>query len=102
MVEVNQRLQENAKLVEDALESFLPSEDCSQGVVIQAMRYALMGGGKRIRPTLALEFCRACGGNPTDALPFACAVEMVHSYSLVHDDLPCMDNDDMRDRRAHV
>ncbi len=62
----------------------------------EAMEYSLLAGGKRIRPILTLETCRMCGGNPEAALPFACAVEMVHTYSLIHDDLPAMDNDDLR------
>ena len=60
------------------------------------MRYSLLAGGKRIRPVLTLEFCRLCGGDWRRALPFAAAIEMVHTYSLIHDDLPCMDNDDYR------
>ena len=56
----------------------------------------MAGGGKRIRPQLVLEFCRVCGGDTAKAIPFACAVEMIHSYSLIHDDLPCMDDDDLR------
>ena len=62
----------------------------------EAMEYSLMAGGKRIRPVLVLESCRMCGGDPEAALPFACAVEMIHTYSLIHDDLPCMDDDDLR------
>lgn len=61
-----------------------------------AMRYSLLAGGKRIRPLLVLEFCRISGGDVEAALPVACAVEMLHTYSLIHDDLPCMDNDDLR------
>ena len=61
-----------------------------------AMEYSLLAGGKRLRPVLALEACRMCGGDPEEALPFACAVELVHTYSLIHDDLPCMDDDDLR------
>lgn len=64
--------------------------------VEESMGYSLLLGGKRIRPVLTLAFCQLCGGDPHTALPFACAVEMVHTYSLIHDDLPCMDNDDMR------
>jgi len=60
------------------------------------MNYSLMAGGKRIRPILTMEFCAACGDNPTLALDIGCAVEMLHTYSLIHDDLPCMDNDDLR------
>ncbi len=62
----------------------------------EAEDYSLMAGGKRIRPTLVIEACRALGGRAEDAMPFACAVEMIHTYSLIHDDLPCMDNDDFR------
>jgi len=62
----------------------------------EAMNYSLLAGGKRIRPILTLEACRLCGGDPETALPFACAVEMIHTYSLIHDDLPCMDDDDLR------
>ena len=61
-----------------------------------SMRYSLLAGGKRIRPVLALEFARLAGGKWQEALPAACAVEMVHTYSLIHDDLPCMDDDDLR------
>lgn len=62
----------------------------------EAMSYSLENGGKRIRPVLTLEFCRLCGGDPEKALPYALAIEMIHTYSLIHDDLPCMDDDDMR------
>ena len=68
--------------------------------LMDAMRYSLLDAGKRIRPLLTLEFCRAAGGDPESAMPFACAVEMIHSYSLVHDDLPCMDDDEMRRGKA--
>lgn len=78
--------------IEVYLHSAVPGED----IVSEAMRYSLEGGGKRIRPCLVLEFCRVCGGEPGAALPFAAAVEMVHTYSLIHDDLPCMDDDDLR------
>ena len=64
--------------------------------VCDAMRYSLENGGKRIRPVLVLEACRICGGDISDALNFAVALECIHTYSLIHDDLPCMDNDDMR------
>ena len=62
----------------------------------EAMDYSLLAGGKRIRPVLVLETCRLCGGDPEAAMPFACGLEMVHTYSLIHDDLPAMDNDDLR------
>ncbi len=70
------------------------------GKLVDAMSYSLLSGGKRIRPVLTLAACRFCGGDPGLALPFACALEMVHTYSLIHDDLPCMDNDDFRRGKA--
>lgn len=78
------------------LEDLLPVCDYDAPAVCNAMRYALAGGGKRIRPVLLLESCRLCGGDIGDALDFACALEMIHTYSLIHDDLPCMDDDAMR------
>jgi geranylgeranyl diphosphate synthase type II len=72
----------------------IPNETYAR--VYEAMRYSVMNAGKRIRPVLAMEFCRLNGGNVQDALPYACAVEMIHCYSLIHDDLPCMDDDDLR------
>lgn len=75
-------------------EYYVEDEDIAP--LLDSERYSLFAGGKRIRPFLALEFCKLFGGDEALALPFACAVEMVHTYSLIHDDLPCMDNDDMR------
>lgn len=83
-------------MIEKALYGYLPSSDISEGKLIDAMRYSLEAGGKRVRPMLVMEFNAVCGGNPETALPFACAVEMIHTYSLIHDDLPCMDDDDLR------
>ncbi len=90
------------RMTEKALESFLPppETDDPAGPVREAMRYSLLSGGKRIRPMLTLAFCELCGGQAERALPFACGVEMVHTYSLIHDDLPCMDDDDLRRGRA--
>ncbi len=68
----------------------------NQDEITEAMWYSLMAGGKRIRPVLTLEFCRMCGGDIKNALSAACAIEMIHTFSLIHDDLPCMDDDDMR------
>lgn len=82
--------------VEDALFRYLPSVTCREGRLAEAMRYSLAAGGKRVRPMLVMEFNALCGGRPEAALPFACAVEMIHTYSLIHDDLPCMDDDDLR------
>lgn len=67
-----------------------------QAELAESMRYSLLAGGKRIRPMLVLEFCRIAGGDIEAALPVACAIEMLHTYSLIHDDLPCMDNDELR------
>ncbi len=67
-----------------------------QKPLFEAMEYSLLAGGKRLRPIFALDFCRMCGGDWKDAAPFAAAIEMIHTYSLIHDDLPCMDNDDFR------
>ena len=78
------------------LKEFLLSEEDALFGFSDAMRYSLLSGGKRIRATLVLEFCRICGGNIPSALDIACAVEMLHTYSLIHDDLPCMDNDSLR------
>lgn len=83
-------------LVEEFLPTLLPSEDCAEKSVVKSVKYSLLAPGKRLRPTLLLAFCDICGGDVTSALPYACAVEMIHSYSLIHDDLPCMDNDDLR------
>lgn len=71
-----------------------------QQLLFDAMRYSLLAGGKRLRPVLVQAFCQVCGGDPAKSLPFAAAIEMVHTYSLIHDDLPCMDNDDFRRGRA--
>lgn len=87
-----ERLQQHLELVERRLAEFLPTDDG----IGEIMRYACEGGGKRIRPVLLLEWCRLCGGSVDEAMPFAAAIECVHSYSLVHDDLPCMDNSPLR------
>ena len=84
-------------MTDRALEGFfrLPESDPLHGYA-EAARYSLLAGGKRIRAMLVLEFCRVSGGRPEEALDVACGVEMLHAYSLIHDDLPCMDNDDLR------
>ena len=89
-------LDEYVNIIKNYLETSI--DDCNFGedIVHEAMRYSLGIGGKRIRPVLVLEFCRLCGGDINKALPFAAAIEMIHTYSLIHDDLPCMDDDDMR------
>ena len=83
-----------AKLTEQALLDCLPGLKCRERVLIESMKYSLEAGGKRVRPQLVFEFSRLCGGSDDAAAPFACAVEMIHTYSLIHDDLPCMDDDD--------
>lgn len=94
---LNERLTAYSELVEQQLLTYIqPEEDKGQGIIYEACRYSAMAGGKRLRPALVLEFCRVCGGDQQAALPFACALEMIHTYSLIHDDLPCMDDDDLR------
>ena len=90
------RLQEHADLFEQSYTRYLPARDGLQATGANAMHYACEAGGKRIRPVLLMECYRLCGGDPAAALPFAAAIEMIHSYSLVHDDLPCMDNSPLR------
>lgn len=82
--------------VNSRLYNYLPSEELKQKRVIEACRYSLSAGGKRIRPVLVLKFCEMCGGKTDNAIATACALEYVHTFSLIHDDLPCMDNDDFR------
>ena len=89
-------LTEDATAVEALLDTLYRGGGRCDAVLDEACRYSLMAGGKRVRPALTLEFCRLFGGEPTDALPFAAAVEMIHTFSLIHDDLPCMDDDDLR------
>ncbi len=93
---INERLNQYISLINSRLDVLIPDCDFGEAVVHEAMKYSLSIGGKRIRPVLVLECCRVCGGNVRDALDFACALEMVHTYSLIHDDLPCMDDDDLR------
>ena len=93
---LQQRLKEYSALVEAGLGRLFPKEECRHSRIFEACRYSLLAGGKHIRAALLLEFYRLCGGKVEDALSFACGLEMIHTYSLVHDDLPCMDNDDFR------
>mgnify|MGYP001626224263 CR=1 FL=1 len=90
------RLGECRQKVDEALELWMPSEDEFPSVLHKAMRYSVFAGGKRLRPFLVLESCKVAGGEEEKALPAACAVEVLHTYTLVHDDLPSMDNDDFR------
>ena len=93
---VREQLRDYAEMTERAIDSYLPETECLQKNVILAARHSLTAGGKRLRPALVMEFCRVSGGEAASALPVACAIEMMHTFSLIHDDLPCMDNDDMR------
>lgn len=95
-VNVDEKIKEYSELINEALLRYLPKPDKDYGIVVDAMHYSIENGGKRLRPILTLEFCNICGADIKDALPFACAVEMVHTYSLIHDDLPCMDDDNLR------
>lgn len=83
-------------MIEKSLKAYLPQGNFTEQTLIDSMEYSLMCGGKRIRPLLTLLFCELCGENAEVAMPYACAVEMIHTYSLIHDDLPCMDDDDYR------
>jgi len=83
-------------MIEKALKRYLPAESLYPREIHEAMRYAVLNGGKRFRPVLVLSACEAVGGDPRKALLPACAVELIHCYSLVHDDLPALDNDEMR------
>ncbi len=89
-------LEHRRRLVEEALSRALPPESDWPATIHRAVRYSLFAGGKRVRPLLTLASAETVGGSAEDALPLAVAVEMVHTYSLIHDDLPCMDNDDLR------
>jgi geranylgeranyl diphosphate synthase type II len=95
-MELKRYLEERLRIVDAALDRALPPGNTRPATIHKAMRYSLQAGGKRLRPILVLAACEAVGGRIKDALPSACAVEMVHTYSLIHDDLPAMDNDDFR------
>ncbi len=94
--EFNNIFHNDFRKIDNMLLSYLPDAKDGQYSVVDAMKYSLLNGGKRIRPILALEFCKACGGDEDDAVAPACAIEFIHTSSLIHDDLPCMDDDDLR------
>ena len=94
MIDLTAYIKNQAEKIDNRLEYHL--DLLNKSVVTDAMTYSVKNGGKRIRPFLCLEFAKACGGDFDAALDFGCAIEMIHTYSLIHDDLPCMDNDDMR------
>ncbi|MEY2479983.1 MAG: geranylgeranyl diphosphate synthase, type [Verrucomicrobiota bacterium] len=89
-------LADRQRKIDRALDRFLPKEKIKPTTIHKAMRYSLFAGGKRLRPILCLAAAEACGGKIDNALPLACALECIHTYSLIHDDLPSMDNDDFR------
>lgn len=89
-------LQDKHRCIQQYLEKLLPTEGVYPSEIFQAMRYSVFAGGKRLRPVLLLAACDAMGGDVSRAMPFACAIELIHTYSLIHDDLPAMDNDDYR------
>lgn len=94
---LEERFREYREYIESYLKDYYARfHDEPQKPLFEAMEYSLLAGGKRLRPIFAFEFCRLCGGDWKKAAPFAAAVEMIHTYSLIHDDLPCMDNDDYR------
>ncbi len=96
MTDLQSYLAQRVQYVDRALDSFLPSAGTKPVTIHKAMRHSIFAGGKRLRPILCLAAAEACGGSDADALSAACGVECLHTYSLIHDDLPCMDDDDMR------
>lgn len=94
--EFNERYNNYLDMINNRLDELLIGSQYNDDIVCDGMRYSVENGGKRIRPVLVLECCRICGGDISKALDFACALEMIHTYSLIHDDLPCMDDDDLR------
>jgi geranylgeranyl diphosphate synthase type II len=95
-LDIQAHLSRQTLSVNRALDRFLPPAKTKPATIHQAMRYSLFAGGKRMRPALCLAAAEACGGGERDAMPLACAVECIHTYSLIHDDLPAMDDDDFR------
>lgn len=95
-MELKPLIEDTVRKVETRLNELLPSETTAPATIHAAMRYSIFAGGKRIRPLLCLEAAKACGGSEAAALDAACALETLHTYTLIHDDLPCMDDDDLR------
>ncbi len=93
---LREAIQKNAEATENALANIMRGQDEDYGLVFEAQRYSLLGGGKRVRPFLVNECARMLGADTEKSMPLACALEMIHTYSLIHDDLPCMDDDDLR------
>lgn len=93
---MKEQLKEKIALIDKHLDAYLAVKDNPQKIIYEAMRYSVFAGGKRLRPILMLSVCEMCGGDIGEVIPFACAMEMIHTYSLIHDDLPAMDNDALR------
>ena len=96
MTDIKLRLNEYCSVINSNLSILVPEIETSQKKIYEAMRYSLLIGGKRVRPVLTIAICEMFGGDIDEIIPFACAIEMIHTYSLIHDDLPAMDNDDYR------
>jgi len=95
-MDIKKYITNKKKVIDKALDRYLPCATTKPAVIHKAMRYALFPGGKRIRPILTIASFEACGGKGNAIMPVACAIELIHTYTLIHDDLPCMDNDDYR------
>ncbi|MCD8181546.1 MAG: polyprenyl synthetase family protein [Firmicutes bacterium] len=95
-MKIKERLKEQIELIDGYLDKYLAEKENPQNIIYKAMRYSVFAGGKRLRPILMLNTCEMLGGDTDEVMPFACAIEMIHTYSLIHDDLPAMDNDDLR------
>ena len=93
---LKREMNDTASAANAALKTLLATRDPDYAVIVESMEYSVTNGGKRIRPFLVMQFARLAGGDPAVAMQFACALEMIHTYSLIHDDLPCMDDDDLR------
>src|SRR3989338_11213407 len=93
---IQKYFKQNQELIDKALDGYMPKENAYPRIIHEAMRYSIFNGGKRFRPILVLESAKVCGGKADDVMPLACAIELIHSYSLIHDDLPSMDNDSIR------
>jgi len=95
-MDIKKYITNKKKLIDKALDRYLPSSKTKPQAIHKAMRYSVFPGGKRIRPILTIASFEACGGKTSSIMPVACAIELIHTYTLIHDDLPCMDNDDFR------
>lgn len=96
MMNLKEEIEAKKQYIDNELDNILPSESAYPGILFKSMRYSVFAGGKRLRPILILAACEMFGGNDKKAAPFACAMEMIHTYSLIHDDLPAIDNDNFR------